>query len=347
MTTLEGLADDPMSSALRGAFTAEHALQCGFCTPAMLITARDIITRLPDADAARCASSFSGNLCRCTGYVGIVRRSAACCGNARTARSLRRRPPGCGWGRSIRTCRRGTPLPGGGVGGGGQLAETSRPVMMTSLPTPPQQVGREQPELAALDLASRQSNIELRQSFTVARPQREVWDFLGDLERVVPCMPGAETLRKVSGDRLEGQIADQARPDHRELQWRSAYHPRCSAPARSDRRLRPRSAERLARRSRHRICPGSAFGDGNPGRHFDPRLAVRPLGAIWPQRHRRRFRRPPDRDLRTQSRSAPFGIVRRRHRRVRHAVVDRRVPRAVARGRIESTIRRWFGRPKP
>jgi aerobic carbon-monoxide dehydrogenase small subunit len=59
-------------AALRVAFTAEHALQCGFCTPGMLATARDIVTRLPDADEARIRLELSGNLCRCTGYVGIV-----------------------------------------------------------------------------------------------------------------------------------------------------------------------------------------------------------------------------------------------------------------------------------
>jgi carbon-monoxide dehydrogenase small subunit len=73
ITTIEGLEHDPVVAALRRAFTAEHGLQCGFCTPAMLMTARDIILRLPDADEARVRIELSGNLCRCTGYVGIVR----------------------------------------------------------------------------------------------------------------------------------------------------------------------------------------------------------------------------------------------------------------------------------
>ena len=57
---------------LREAFAKHHALQCGFCTPGMLMTARDIVTRLPDADEKRIRLELSGNLCRCTGYVGIV-----------------------------------------------------------------------------------------------------------------------------------------------------------------------------------------------------------------------------------------------------------------------------------
>ena len=71
--TIEGLDDDPVAVELRAAFTAEHALQCGYCTPAMLIAARDIVLRLPEADEARIRRELAGNLCRCTGYLGIVR----------------------------------------------------------------------------------------------------------------------------------------------------------------------------------------------------------------------------------------------------------------------------------
>jgi carbon-monoxide dehydrogenase small subunit len=71
--SIEGFADDPVMAELRAAFTAEHALQCGYCTPGMLITARDIVMRLSHADEARIRKELSGNLCRCTGYMGIVR----------------------------------------------------------------------------------------------------------------------------------------------------------------------------------------------------------------------------------------------------------------------------------
>ena len=70
--TIEGFDDDPLMEQLRAAFTAEHALQCGYCTPGMLMTARDIVLRLPDADESRIRLELSGNLCRCTGYRGIV-----------------------------------------------------------------------------------------------------------------------------------------------------------------------------------------------------------------------------------------------------------------------------------
>jgi aerobic carbon-monoxide dehydrogenase small subunit len=70
--SIEGFDDDTVMTQLREAFTAEHALQCGYCTPGMLVTARDIVMRLPDADEARIRKELSGNLCRCTGYMGAV-----------------------------------------------------------------------------------------------------------------------------------------------------------------------------------------------------------------------------------------------------------------------------------
>ena len=71
--TIENFDKDEVMAQLRAAFSAEHALQCGYCTPGMLATARDIVLRLPNADEARIRKELSGNLCRCTGYVGIVR----------------------------------------------------------------------------------------------------------------------------------------------------------------------------------------------------------------------------------------------------------------------------------
>jgi carbon-monoxide dehydrogenase small subunit len=75
--TVEGFDADPVMQSLRAAFTEHHALQCGYCTPGMLITARDIVMRLPDADESRIREELAGNLCRCTGYVGIVRAIAS------------------------------------------------------------------------------------------------------------------------------------------------------------------------------------------------------------------------------------------------------------------------------
>ncbi len=72
ITTIEGFDDAEPMMQLRQAFHENHALQCGYCTPGMLVAARDIVTRLPDADEDRVRLELAGNLCRCTGYVGIV-----------------------------------------------------------------------------------------------------------------------------------------------------------------------------------------------------------------------------------------------------------------------------------
>ena len=71
VTTIEGLGGLE-ADALRRAFSAEHGLQCGFCTPGMLATASDILRRLPGADEAVIRTQLAGNICRCTGYSGIV-----------------------------------------------------------------------------------------------------------------------------------------------------------------------------------------------------------------------------------------------------------------------------------
>lgn len=73
ITTIEGFDDDPLMQRLRAAFTAEHALQCGYCTPGMLIAARDLVRRRGKLSTQEIRVAMSGNLCRCTGYAGIVR----------------------------------------------------------------------------------------------------------------------------------------------------------------------------------------------------------------------------------------------------------------------------------
>ncbi|PWT92019.1 MAG: (2Fe-2S)-binding protein [Proteobacteria bacterium] len=70
--TLEGMDEDATMEVLRRHFHLEHALQCGFCTPGMLIMARDMLLRIsmPDADTVK--QQLSGHICRCTGYANVV-----------------------------------------------------------------------------------------------------------------------------------------------------------------------------------------------------------------------------------------------------------------------------------
>ncbi len=70
--TLEGFEADPLMAVIRAAFAEAHGLQCGFCTPGMLLATRDIILRGQATDPAAIRLALSGNVCRCTGYAGIV-----------------------------------------------------------------------------------------------------------------------------------------------------------------------------------------------------------------------------------------------------------------------------------
>jgi carbon-monoxide dehydrogenase small subunit len=73
VTTIEGFEQDPEMDVIRDCFSEAHGLQCGFCTPGMVIAVRDLIKRDCCASAAEIRTELAGNLCRCTGYSGIVK----------------------------------------------------------------------------------------------------------------------------------------------------------------------------------------------------------------------------------------------------------------------------------
>jgi aerobic carbon-monoxide dehydrogenase small subunit len=78
--TVEGLARDGELSALQESFRRAHGLQCGFCTPGILLAARELLERNPHPSEAEIRAGISGNLCRCTGYQNIVKAVAAAAG---------------------------------------------------------------------------------------------------------------------------------------------------------------------------------------------------------------------------------------------------------------------------
>jgi len=72
VTTIEGLATDGELHPVQRAFVEHHGLQCGYCTPGMILTAIDVLARDPRPDDATVRHALRGNLCRCTGYQPIV-----------------------------------------------------------------------------------------------------------------------------------------------------------------------------------------------------------------------------------------------------------------------------------
>ena len=71
--TIEGLAKDGKLHPIQTAFQEHHGLQCGFCTPGMIMTALDMLKRHKKPDAATIRHELEGNLCRCTGYLNIIK----------------------------------------------------------------------------------------------------------------------------------------------------------------------------------------------------------------------------------------------------------------------------------
>ncbi|WP_160168957.1 2Fe-2S iron-sulfur cluster-binding protein [Bradyrhizobium sp. Ai1a-2] len=177
ITTIEGFDDDPTMGELREAFSECHALQCGFCTPGMLTTARDIVLRLGDIPETRIREELSGNICRCTGYVGIVeavkRVSAGKTANASAA--------------SARVISRkldsGRPLPDA------KSRQVTKSVSAADTPAAGQIEG----------------GVSIEERIRVGATPAQVWAILSDLQRVVPCVPGAE-ITTLEGENLAGKV---------------------------------------------------------------------------------------------------------------------------------------------
>jgi aerobic carbon-monoxide dehydrogenase small subunit len=80
VTTIEGLAEEGELHALQNAFWEQHGLQCGFCTPGMIMAAADLLERNPNPSDEDIRHGLEGNLCRCTGYYNIVKAVKAASG---------------------------------------------------------------------------------------------------------------------------------------------------------------------------------------------------------------------------------------------------------------------------
>ena len=72
VTTVEGLAGEGALSPVQQAFVEAGAVQCGFCTPGLVVAAHDLLKRVPNPDEAQVREALAGNICRCTGYAKII-----------------------------------------------------------------------------------------------------------------------------------------------------------------------------------------------------------------------------------------------------------------------------------
>ncbi|MEO1198597.1 MAG: 2Fe-2S iron-sulfur cluster-binding protein [Pseudomonadota bacterium] len=180
--TIEGFSGDDLMHRLRRAFSEHHALQCGFCTPGMIVTARDIVDRLDAPDETRIRHELSGNLCRCTGYVGIVEAIADVI--------VQRNEAG------LEPLNPAVPVPAGRGG-----FQPFRPTQ-TADSDVPAIVG------AATGDGVRRDGIWTVVSRTVMldHPPDAVWAHFSDLPEVAACIPGAE-LGEMSGERFDGRVA--------------------------------------------------------------------------------------------------------------------------------------------
>jgi carbon-monoxide dehydrogenase small subunit len=159
--TIEGFDDDPTMAELREAFSREHALQCGFCTPGMLIASHDIVQRLQDADEHRVRVELSGNLCRCTGYRGIVNavRSVVQAHASRPAAAV-----------TEQAVAPAVPL---ATFVPDRIDAPAASVTVVSAPDEP-----------------RQGWTRFEESFVILKPQATVWDAIADIPAVAACLPG-------------------------------------------------------------------------------------------------------------------------------------------------------------
>ena len=205
--TIEGFGDDPLMQALRDAFARHHALQCGYCTPGMLITAYDIVRRLPGADETRVREELSGNLCRCTGYVGIVE----------AVRSVLDETPALGGVAHTAAIFPFGPLPSADApssalvhhfsvapkDSGSEQSVRTTPLAPPDVPpstdAPPATLVRH-PSAAPMDTGA-------GHEIMLAIPPDTLWPVLQDIATMVRCLPGASLTGPADTDPLSIEMA--------------------------------------------------------------------------------------------------------------------------------------------
>jgi carbon-monoxide dehydrogenase small subunit len=169
--TIEGFDDDALMAALREAFSEHHALQCGYCTPGMLLTAYDIATRFDDPSELRIREELGGNLCRCTGYLGIVKAIKAVASRSDLS-------PTC------------LPMPLVPIHKQSQVFPKAGPrAVRRTAPAVAQQEDEKGGYLLDIPVAA-----------------DALWEVLSDVEKVAACLPGASILETKSDNEVRFQF---------------------------------------------------------------------------------------------------------------------------------------------
>jgi carbon-monoxide dehydrogenase small subunit len=94
VTTIEGMGEEDALHPLQEAFWEHHGLQCGYCTPGMIMASADLLARTPDPTEEQVREALAGNLCRCTGYHNIVKAVLAAARSGSVGRATEPEPPG-------------------------------------------------------------------------------------------------------------------------------------------------------------------------------------------------------------------------------------------------------------
>ena len=190
VTTIEGLDGDEIARELRAAFTAHHALQCGYCTPGMIVSARDVVLRLESPGEHDIRVAMSGNLCRCTGYVGIVRAIQSVIADRRA--------------RGVAAILGGARDRLGPAGSGRAGEAGANSVASVAF------VGARASRISAAPAERLEPDwkprVEFRQSFVIAHPVEDVWGFFGRVEDVAACLPGASLDGGVKDGAVKGRM---------------------------------------------------------------------------------------------------------------------------------------------
>ncbi len=188
VTTVEGYDDDPIMQRLRKAFSEHHALQCGFCTPGMLATSRDIVLRLPEADEARVRIELSGNICRCTGYQGITAAILS------VLKALREQPD-----EQVQALRAAVVQhvqQDWAQDGFATFEAVQEEVAAVAAPV----------AAAAASGSDKGKGQAIQGGFEARFPADQVWAFMKDLPKVAGCLPGA-VIESQDGATVQGKIA--------------------------------------------------------------------------------------------------------------------------------------------